>query len=334
MKNIMYCVLHFNESGTTTAVYDYAYYNEVILKNKSYVCTFSDKIKDEYKISKAMISYSKFQNKFPIFILDNINEITDLIDKYSLDYFYILTIGNLVDKSLFQFDNKIIWKSCKSIKHCVFDTRFSDGDIYCAISQTLNNKFNTNVPVLPHIVTPLLDTNNNLRKILDIPEDAIVFGRYGSYSTFNLWDVNMLVNKIALEYPNIYFIFMNTYDEYFAKCKNIISLKTNIDLEFKTLFINTCDAMLHGRLDGETFGLSCGEFAQKNKNIISADIISDEYLTAHFEILQDKIIKYKNINELEDIILNFNKYKKDMTDNGYMKFTPEYVMNIFSTLLE
>ena len=30
---------------------------------------------------------------------------------------------------------------------------------------------------------------------------------------------------------------------------------------FKKKFINTCDAMIYGRSLGESFGLSCGEFA-------------------------------------------------------------------------
>jgi hypothetical protein len=126
---------------------------------------------------------------------------------------------------------------------------------------------------------------------------------------------------------------MNTYDEYFTKCKNIIFVYKNIDLHFKEKFINTCDAMLHARMDGESFGLSCGEFAQKNKNIISADIQSDKFFDAHFDILQDKIIKYRSPQELEHILLNFEFYKKDMTQNGYKQYTPEYVMNIFSNMI-
>jgi hypothetical protein len=334
MKNIIFCVQHFSESGTCVAVYDYAHYNETVLKNKSYICTFSDELKAKLNILKSMISYEKFKNRFEVIVINDIHDITDTIKTKNIHSFYTLTVGSNIDCDFFKFSDKSIWLNCKTIKHCVFDTSYPDGDIYCSISESVNKQYNTCVPVLPHITPILPNTDKNLRQVLTIPENATVFGRYGSYCTFNIWNVVQIVNKVAKEHPNIYFLFMNTGNDYFEKCNNIIFLNTNIDPYFKTLFINTCDAMLHARKDGESFGLSCAEFASKNKNIISALKFNDSYYTAHFDILQDKIIPYNTIAELEDILLHFDKYKKDMTINGYKQFTPEYVMNIFKNLLD
>lgn len=41
--NIIFFVRHFTERGTEVAIYDYAKYNEIILKNKSYIVCFNEK---------------------------------------------------------------------------------------------------------------------------------------------------------------------------------------------------------------------------------------------------------------------------------------------------
>ena len=52
---------------------------------------------------------------------------------------------------------------------------------------------------------------------------------------------------------------------------NIIHAQATADMEYKTKFINTSDAMIHARLEGESFGLSCGEFSIRNKPVITWD---------------------------------------------------------------
>lgn len=50
------------------------------------------------------------------------------------------------------------------------------------------------------------------------------------------------------------------------------SVYKQISIYEKTTFINTCDAMLWARHDGETFGLAIGEFSSKNKPVIYAKV--------------------------------------------------------------
>ena len=52
----------------------------------------------------------------------------------------------------------------------------------------------------------------------------------------------------------------------------------------KVKFINTCNAMLHARSLGESFGLSCAEFAIKNKPIFTYGFCRQR---AHFEICKN-----------------------------------------------
>jgi hypothetical protein len=94
----------------------------------------------------------------------------------------------------------------------------------------------------------------------------------------------------------------------------------------KRKFINTCDALIHARDRGETFGLTCGEFAICKKPVITYGVAKEN---EHLLILKDKAVIYNNEQELFDIMNTFHKDKYDMTDNGYMFYNPENVMNIF-----
>ena len=107
----------------------------------------------------------------------------------------------------------------------------------------------------------------------------------------------------------------------------IIYLNLNIDLIYKVKFINTCNAMIHARIDGETFGLSIGEFSIKNKPIITCPCGHLEHI-----ILNNKAILYNSKEELVNIFLNFKKNENDNW-NKFKLYTPEYVMNLFKELI-
>ena len=96
-------------------------------------------------------------------------------------------------------------------------------------------------------------------------------------------------------------------------------------LKNKVKFINTCDSMLHARLDGESFGLSIGEFSSKNKPIITS---YGNYNT-HIDILGDCAIIY---NSKESLLLIFRTFKSDGNWNAYQEYTPEKVMNQFNDI--
>jgi hypothetical protein len=84
--------------------------------------------------------------------------------------------------------------------------------------------------------------------------------------------------------------------------------------------------MLHARYQGETFGLSCGEFSLAKKPIITW---GNSIERAHLDILADKAIVYTDKPSLYNILINF---KPTEIENGYLKYTPEYVMKIFNEL--
>ena len=319
-NNIGFFVRHFTERGTEVATYDYAKYNEDILNNKSYIICFTKETQQKINYPLERYSYNKFMERFQIIEIQDICDMTYVIKKYNLTFFYTLTHGG---DDIYKFDNKNIWGICKTIKHCVFNTTRPESDFYISISDMLNKKYNTNITVIPHIVY-LPNNDDNLRDELQIPSDVIVYGRYGGYSEFNL-DITHNAIKDYLDIDkNCVFLFMNTNK--FYEHPRIIYLDKNIDLNYKVKFINTCDAMIHARGMGETFGLSIAEFSIKNKPIITCNCGDLE----HIKILGDKAIIYNSKEELIHIFSNIKIIINSRSDwNAYTSYLPMIIMNLF-----
>ena len=179
----------------------------------------------------------------------------------------------------------------------------------------LNSKYKTNIPVIPYIVN-LPTTDTNLRNELQIPDDAIVYGRYGGLYEFNISEVHNAIKEYIHSDTNCYFLFMNTLT--FYEHPRIIYLNRNLCLHYKSKFINTCDAMIHAREMGETFGLSIAEFSIKNKPIITC-VCGD---LEHIKILGDKAIIYNSPKELISIFKNIKSIIHSRTDwNAYKMYT-------------
>lgn len=323
---IGFFIRHFTERGTEIAAYDYAKYNEDILNNKSYIICFTEFAQKQMGFPLDRASYDKFKSRFEIIEINDIPDMQNVINNYKLDIFYTLTHGCA---DIYKFSDNAIWGTCKTIKHCVFDTRVPEGDINLSISSHLNHRFHTNAPVLPHIVD-LHKSSENLRCELNIPIDATVLGRYGGYDQFDLSIAHDAIKQFLLndENNNVYFLFMNT--DIFYVHPRIIYLEKSIDLLFKTKFINTCDAMIHARREGETFGLSVAEFSIRNKPIITCPCGDLE----HILILKDKAILYNNTIELIAIFSNIRQIISRHEDwNCYREYAPDSVMNQFNKLI-
>ena len=325
MKNIIFFVRHFTERGTETSIFNYARYNEEILNNKSFIMAFTE---NKQKLlgwdSFGRLSYDKFKSRFQIIEINDILDISNIIDEHNIDFFYTQTGG---DNDIYQFDNKLIWKNCKTIKHCVFNTKVPESDFYISISNCINKNCGTSFPVIPHIIDlPKID--EDLKNELNIPKDAIVIGRHGGNSEFNIHFVFQCIYNILQNDNNIYFLFMNTpkfYDH-----PRIIFLEASVDMVYKTKFINTCSAMIHARTMGETFGAAVGEFSLMNKPVITANCGDRE----HIDILKDKAILYNSPDELNHIFNNIRPIISSRTDwNAYSKYNPRDIMNLFDSLI-
>ncbi len=323
---IAFFVRHFTERGTEVAVYDYAHYNETILGNQSVIVCFTPETQARIQFPSDRHSYAKFKARFPIFEINSIDDMAVLIPREKLDVFYTLVSGAI--EPMYKFDDRRIWGSCKTVKHCVFNTTGPESDCYAAISQYLNVKYKTNYPVIPHMIS-LPPCTETLRAELGIPADAIVLGRHGGIGNFNVPIAHRAIRRFLETDSNVYFLFMNTYR--FYEHPRIVHLPCTTDLYAKSKFINTCDAMIHAREDGEVFPLSIGEFCVFNKPIITCPVGD----LGHLFNLKDRAILYQTEDELFAILTNLSAYIDPSKDwNAYKQYTPDSVMRIFADVIQ
>jgi hypothetical protein len=294
--------------GTEVAMYDYAKYNEEILKNESIIISKDPSI---WNYSHPLAE-KKFKDRFKVLQYKNFLDVEPFLNKEQVDVFYAQKTG---------INDGIVSLGRKTVIHMVFQNYQPHGDVYAAISKWLGNRFN--IPYVPYMLD-LPNIEGNLRQELGIPENAIVFGRHGGAETFDILFVKNVVKEIIKTRNDIYFLFM--YTNKFVDSSKVIHLDGNQDLEYKTRFINTCDAMLHARTAGETFGLAVAEFSIRNKPIITFGGLQRE--SAHLQMLGNKAIKYFYDKDLKKIINDFTP-KPEIDWNAYRDYVPEIVMNKF-----
>jgi hypothetical protein len=114
------------------------------------------------------------------------------------------------------------------------------------------------LPVVPHIV-PAPSVTDDLRHVLGIPTEAVVFGRHGGSGTFSPEFVKTAIGAALELRPDIWFAFLNT--DRFLEHKRVVHVPRSSEREDVQRFVNTCDYMLHAHAIGETFGLAVADFA-------------------------------------------------------------------------
>lgn len=350
-KNIAFFMRHFTGRGVEQSIFDYAHYNEKILGNKSYIFAFTPArqaaFQNELEFSTERIKYDQFKERFGSIIeLNDFSEMPTYISLLDLHFFYTQVHGR--EDDLYRFEDKNFWGKCRTIKHCVFHTRVPQADFNLSISQFLNLGLDTNLPVVPYMV-PFADHHKeevskmgnlgNMRAELGIPEDAVVFGRYGAHDQFDIPITHNAIYHTVNQPQNahIYFIFMNTAPLFSQVGRdfyhpNIRYLPFSSNIQDKIRFINTCDAMIHARKSGETFGLAVAEFSLMNKPIITSHMGDVEHLL----ILREKAMIYANDRHLYYIFTHFREltaWNKENDWNAYKDYVPEKVMQLFDRIV-
>lgn len=302
--------------GTEIALYDYAYYNRKILGNESVIIS---------NANADLAALDKFKAEFEVFLYNDFAEVHEFVKQNRIEGIYYQKSG--------QWDGKLV-PGIKNMVHTVFQFNQPHGEVYSFISPWLAEKMTGNRDnAVPYIVDILKhDHDKNYRKILGIPEDAIVFGYYGGPTSFNIDFARQAVRDVAKNNTNIFFLFMNS--EIFCDLPNTIFIEATTDYEKKIGFINTCNACIHARNGGESFGLTVAEFSSKNKPIITTTYCTEPLCDmAHIEMLGDKSIIYNDYNELVGILTNFpDIINKHENWNAYSMYSPEHVMKQFKEI--
>lgn len=310
--NILFHENQLCERGTTVALYDYAWFTHELL-GVNPVITYNKRSENNKEMA-----IEKFKKEFIVIGYEDFSEVPGIIDQYRIDAFYAIKAGDL---------DGVIVPNAKNLIHSVFcnNSETIHGDVYAVISEWMSIVSGDHIPYVPHMLN-LPDHTEDLRKFLNIPKDAFVIGRYGGYNTFDVYFARDSISTVLEKRKDIWFLFMNTYPVYtHERC---LYLDLSYDNNIKKAFVNTCDAMLHARVHGETFGLAVLEFAAYNKQIISYD----NYVGGrnHFMYLQGNCHVYRTKEMLDDILLNINR--RNRFDTTYLKdkFSPKNVVAQFN----
>jgi len=311
----MKILLHENSlniRGSSIALFDYAYYLQHTL-NHSVAITYN--VTEHTNDSKVL---DKFNNNFMVFGYKDFSQVQNLVNDLTPDVFYIIKSGNN--------DGKVV-RGPRNCVHAVFPHSIDDkhGDIYSCVSSWLSQYVsNGELPFVPHMIN-LPQVKGDFRNKLCIPPDATVFGRYGGHDSFDITFAMEAVIEALKIRPNIYFLFCNTYP--FVKHPRVIFANGTASLEDKVKFINTCDALLHARLRGETFGLTVLEFMSRQKPIFT---YADSPERNHYQLLAGQGYLYKEKEDLIRRLVTFEKHSVAYKET--QNYSPEKVMQKFKSV--
>lgn len=313
MKKIAFHANQLSLRGTEIALFTYAKYNEEILGNKSVIFSSPNNNLDALK---------KFEERFEVKLL-NFWEYEQYLISNNFDYLYVIKGGN---------DEGLWLKTIPTLVHAVFRYNEPHGHRYFYVSDWLckDQGYPVETHSLPHICEKLPTPKYDLRVKLDISKNSKVFGCYGGATEFNIQSVKEAIIDTVNNRKDTEFIFMNI-DKFFEH-PQIKFLPGTYDLEEKSAFVNACDAMIHARSGGETFGLAISEFALENKPIITYELSGER---SHIDILGERGIYYRGREDVYDIFNNLENYLKyDDYYKPYLQFSPEIIMNKFNTFLQ
>jgi hypothetical protein len=204
------------------------------------------------------------------------------------------------------------------------------------------------------------DVHGVLRKRLGIGERDLVLCNHGGSGSFNVplaFDgmrtalQQLEQRKVKADskdmdkdsggsdsiHRNLHFILLNTkVPRDMDSFKQIHRLPATVDAIEKERYFYACDAMLHGRSDGETFGMAIGEMSVRNKPIITCSNKKHSQNNEHLRILGDKAFLYDSAEDLVRIIQGLFRdgVDKEKSYNAYYpKYGPREVMHIFNKTL-
>lgn len=284
----------FSLRGVDQATFEYAQICEEILGDEVLILKAN---KEESKwISDN--TEEKVRSRFSVYDYDG----TELglqrsVRTLRLDSVYTLNTGYL-DKRFRDLES-LVWN------HSVFPG--SDIDCrphtFAVISEWLSKEFFAERSrVVPHVI-PNINVNCDLRNELGIPKDSLVLGSMGGRWNFNSKTALIAIERSLERRSDLWFLTLN--QSVCAAHERIIELPgTGID-STKHAFVSTCDYMLHGRSEGETFGIACGEFCNAGKPVLAWKHSPQR---AHLDQFVLNGYCYTSARDLEDMICGLERH--------------------------
>jgi len=230
MKTIAFHIDNLSFRGTTTAVRDYAKYNQELLCNKSIIFldeNIKNSLQDENFVKKKEV-LDYYKDNFQVVEYSNRNDFENKLQKNNCDYAYFLKAG---------FNDGLVSETIKSLIHCVFNHYQPHGHKYAYVSRWLaETATKGKCDYVPHIVTLPKTSTQDYREKLGIDKDKIVIGRYGGFDQFDIEFVKGTIGFILANDPDIVFVFVNTRNFLESSHPRIIFLDSMIDPQVKNRF--------------------------------------------------------------------------------------------------
>lgn len=281
--------------GTEVAMFDYAKYNQTLLNNESVI------LYNKNSQLNDVSAIEKFSSLFPVFPYTDPSEIDHILESNKVDFLYAIKAGH---------KDNIQPKSCKTGVHVVFQFFEPHGDVYAYVAKWVSEKLTGGkYPDVPHMfdMPEPNETKQQTRLKYGIPSDAVVFGRHGGSDEFNIGFALQGIVDVVNSRKDVYFVLVNT--NVFYKHPQIIYLDKIIDMQEKSNWINSCDAMVHARQMGEIFSCSIGEFSYHGKPVLSCPYTTHDI--GHVLFLGEKGLWYRSKEEFIQQVNNFDPNKVD-----------------------
>ena len=301
--------------GTTVSVTDYAKYNQEILGNESIICYDARNWWTNFEL------HAKLEKQFKVIAHQGPEDLKRIIDQEKIDFTYFQRSGEI----------EFLPDNCKTGVHVVFQRYEPHGDTYAYISEWLSDVMalkNSSTPI-PWVPLPvgLTVPTMNYREEWNIKPDQFIFGRHGGHNTFNIPFVQEHIFSLLNARDDFVFVFLGT-DRWITH-PNVRFLDPVHDVQTKTNIINTWDAMIHARIQGESFGVAIAEALSLNKPVLAWEHGEDLH---HTEVLKNSGLLYsketiwEQMNSIKELA-----NKEDWTQR-VKKFKPEVVMNKFNEI--
>jgi hypothetical protein len=305
---------HLLERGTDVALYDYAEGNEEVLGHHSLILC---------PAQADVSALDKFRRRFSVCLYRDRTDLEHMLA--DVDVYYVQDHGARPPGGRARPPHG------RTVVHCVFEANEPHGDVYAAISRCVAEQHGVpgeqSCPVVPYIVRQPPPVNGDLRGQLGIPAAATVLGRHGGFDTFDIPFVKEEVVRALATRDDLWFVFLNTRP-FAPPHPRLVHLPATVDLVAKARFVRTCDAMLHARAEGETFGLAVAEFSVCHKPVLTWLGSRDMY---HAEVLGTKGIYYRGPEDLRRILGLLCPVTGDF-DAYSRRFAPDVVMQQFAAV--
>jgi hypothetical protein len=285
--------------GTEVALMDYAWGNCEVLGHQSLFLLPGKPEAANHPVIPVM------QKIAPVRFYRNSEEREAILREEAVDFFYCVKNG---------FNDGVFSRTVPTGIHAIFRESEFHGDVYAYISDWLSQVMAYGRAAVAPWMVRLAEESGDMRtedreqwavagdqwSELKIPREATVFGRYGGDDSFDIPWVQKTVVETARRNPGTWFLFLNTREfAGAASLPNIRFLPATADPTRKRRFLNTCDAMIHGRQRGETLGMACLEFAMAGKPVLT---YAGSPELAHLEILGEAAAVYQNAQDLRKLL--------------------------------